>query len=61
MVEMCPWEMAGGACNDETCEYQHVRNIKLPGAWVVCGQHELRLNLVPPLFVHSTDLSRVYR
>lgn len=29
-LEMCPWEMAGGACNDKTCQYQHVKNITLP-------------------------------
>lgn len=33
-VEFCRYELAGGICNDTTCEFQHFRDIGLPGAWV---------------------------
>jgi len=33
-TELCRWEMAGGACNDNTCEFQHFRDMRLPGASV---------------------------
>lgn len=29
---LCPYEAAGGVCHDTTCEYQHWRDIILPGA-----------------------------
>jgi hypothetical protein len=31
--EFCRFELAGGICNDATCEFQHFRDIALPGAW----------------------------
>ena len=35
MQELCRFETAGGICNDPTCDFQHFRDIDLPGAWVV--------------------------
>lgn len=35
MNEFCRYELAGGICNDPTCDSQHFRDIDLPGAWVV--------------------------
>ncbi|OBT65429.1 hypothetical protein VE03_06045 [Pseudogymnoascus sp. 23342-1-I1] len=32
--ELCRFELAGGVCNDVSCEFQHFRDIVLPGAWV---------------------------
>jgi len=32
--ELCRFELAGGVCNDKSCEFQHFRDIGLPGAWV---------------------------
>jgi hypothetical protein len=32
--EFCRFELAGGVCNDKSCEFQHFRGIGLPGAWV---------------------------
>ncbi|CAG8972339.1 hypothetical protein HYALB_00005007 [Hymenoscyphus albidus] len=34
LKEFCRFELAGGVCNDHTCEFQHFREIGLPGAWV---------------------------
>jgi Putative zinc-finger domain len=34
-AEFCRYELAGGICNDATCDFQHFRDIKLPGAWVI--------------------------
>lgn len=34
-AEFCRYELAGGICNDSTCDLQHFRDIKLPGAWVI--------------------------
>ena len=38
-TELCRYELAGGSCNDKTCEFQHFRDIVLPGASV--EQHDL--------------------
>lgn len=32
---LCPFETAGGACNDQTCPYQHFRSMSLTGAWCI--------------------------
>jgi hypothetical protein len=34
-LEFCRYELAGGFCNDATCEFQHFRDIGLPGALVI--------------------------
>jgi hypothetical protein len=34
-AEFCRYELAGGICNDATCDFQHFRDTKLPGAWVI--------------------------
>jgi hypothetical protein len=34
-LEFCRYELAGGVCNDKDCEFQHFRDIGLPGAWVI--------------------------
>lgn len=31
---ICPYESAGGVCNDNTCEFQHWREMVMPGALV---------------------------
>ncbi|KAG0650115.1 RNA elimination defective 1 [Hyphodiscus hymeniophilus] len=31
-TEFCRYELAGGVCNDNTCDLQHFRDIALPGA-----------------------------
>jgi hypothetical protein len=31
-TEFCRYELAGGVCNDKSCEFQHFRDIVLPGA-----------------------------
>lgn len=33
--ELCRYELMGGICNDNTCEFQHFREMGLPGASVV--------------------------
>lgn len=33
--ELCRYELMGGTCNDDTCEFQHFREMGLPGASVV--------------------------
>lgn len=33
-TEFCRYELAGGVCNDHSCEFQHFRDIALPGASV---------------------------
>lgn len=32
MKYFCPYELAGGVCNDRSCEFQHFRDITLSGA-----------------------------
>lgn len=32
MKSLCPYEAAGGVCNDNTCEFQHWRHMVLTGA-----------------------------
>jgi hypothetical protein len=34
-LEFCRYELAGGACNDQSCEYQHFKDIALAGASVL--------------------------
>lgn len=29
---LCPYELAGGVCNDRSCEFQHFRDLSLSGA-----------------------------
>lgn len=29
-IEFCRYELAGGVCNDKSCEFQHFRDIVLP-------------------------------
>jgi hypothetical protein len=33
-AEFCRYELAGGSCNDKSCDFQHFRDIVLPGASV---------------------------
>lgn len=33
-TELCRYELAGGACNDKSCEFQHFRQLVLSGASV---------------------------
>ena len=33
-LEFCRYELAGGVCNDNSCEFQHFKDIALPGASV---------------------------
>lgn len=33
--ELCRYELMGGICNDNTCDFQHFREMGLPGASVV--------------------------
>lgn len=30
----CPTELMGKACEDSTCDFQHFRDVKIPGAWI---------------------------
>ena len=30
--ELCRYELAGGICNDKTCDLQHFRDMAIPGA-----------------------------
>jgi hypothetical protein len=32
MKYLCPYESAGGVCNDKSCEFQHFRDMTLSGA-----------------------------
>jgi hypothetical protein len=32
MKYFCPYEVAGGVCNDRSCDFQHFRDINLSGA-----------------------------
>jgi hypothetical protein len=32
MKYLCPYELAGGVCNDRSCEFQHFRDMNLSGA-----------------------------
>jgi len=32
MKAVCPFEAAGGVCNDHSCEFQHFRDMSLSGA-----------------------------
>lgn len=33
--ELCRFELAGGICNDSTCEFQHFKEMSLPGALLI--------------------------
>ena len=32
MKQLCPFELAGGVCNDRSCDFQHFRDINISGA-----------------------------
>jgi RNA recognition motif-containing protein len=38
-AEFCRYELAGGVCNDKTCDFQHFKDIVLPGASVEASSH----------------------
>ena len=43
---LCPFEAAGGKCNDKGCEHQHFQNMGLTGScfdFFSCGLHALKL------------------
>jgi hypothetical protein len=53
--ELCRYELAGGICNDDTCEFQHFRTMSLAGALGQFKSWAIPLP-VPTLFVQNTDL-----
>ncbi|EED17639.1 conserved hypothetical protein [Talaromyces stipitatus ATCC 10500] len=48
LQQFCPYEAAGGVCNDATCDYQHWRDIVMPGALTV---REFPLTLQIPSYL----------
>jgi hypothetical protein len=48
----CPYEAAGGVCNDSTCDFQHWRDIVMPGA-LTAQKYPPSLDPPTPPFIYT--------
>lgn len=48
--EFCRYELAGGVCNDSTCDFQHFRDVGLAGASFVSSLHAVTSIYLLPFF-----------